>query len=449
VTRAPLRWGVACALMIAAAPLGAQAQPWPLPDWPTATPADVGMDEALLMTARDYALGGGGSGYVVRSGTLVFSWGSATALYDLKSTTKSIGVTALGLALMDGLISLDDRAQSLHPTFGVPPDSNTATGWLPLITVFHLATQTAGFDKDGGYTALLFEPGTGWAYSDGGPNWLAECVTLAYHRDLSEVLFERVFTPLGIDSADLNWRTNSYRAATIDGVARREFGSGVSADVDAMARIGYLYLRGGMWDGTRILPASFIDQARRPQPELVGLPVTLPGDYFNASDHYGLLWWNNGDGSIPEVPTDAYWSWGLYESFIIVIPSLDLVVSRAGDSFPPDSSGPYAVLAPFLVPIVRSIDPGTIPGDAGPGVLDGGSAADGGAPIDGGSGADGGSAMDGHVLPDGSPPGSPGGSMTGGCSCDATGRGNPPLFFAATIALLSVVSCRRRRRTTR
>jgi CubicO group peptidase (beta-lactamase class C family) len=53
------------------------------------------------------------------------------------------------------------------------------------ITILHLATQTAGFDKPGGYTPLLFRPGTEWSYSDGGPNWLAECITLAYGRDMS------------------------------------------------------------------------------------------------------------------------------------------------------------------------------------------------------------------------------------------------------------------------
>ena len=43
--------------------------------------------------------------------------------------------------------------------------------------------------------------------------------------------------------------------------ARREFGSGISANVDAMARVGLLYLRGGLWHGRRLLPSGFVAQA--------------------------------------------------------------------------------------------------------------------------------------------------------------------------------------------
>ena len=99
-------------------------QPWPLPEWPTAGAQDVGMDAVQLQRARDYALTGGGSGYITRRGRLVMSWGDPTKRYDLKSTTKSIGVTALGLALGDGKIRLGDRAVRHHPTFAIPPDSN-------------------------------------------------------------------------------------------------------------------------------------------------------------------------------------------------------------------------------------------------------------------------------------------------------------------------------------
>jgi CubicO group peptidase (beta-lactamase class C family) len=80
----------------------------------------------------------------------------------------------LGLALKDGLINLSDPAEFHLPEIGVPPDTNISTGWLGDITVLQLATQTAGFDKPGGFIDLLFEPGTVWAYTDGGVNWLAD-----------------------------------------------------------------------------------------------------------------------------------------------------------------------------------------------------------------------------------------------------------------------------------
>jgi CubicO group peptidase (beta-lactamase class C family) len=336
---------------------GADAnQVWPLPEWTKAQPAHVGMERAALATARDYALTGGGSGYVTRRGKLVMSWGDPARRYDLKSTTKSIGVTALALAIADGKIRLRDQALRHHPTLAVPPESNQQTGWIGQITIEQLATQTAGFEKPGGYTRLVFEPGTKWSYSDGGPNWLAECVTLAYRRDVQELMFERVFTPLGIDREDLTWRRNAYRPREIDGIARREFGSGISANVDAMARIGYLYLRGGRWNGKQLIPQSFVAAASTPVESVVGLPEVDPRRYGNASDHYGLLWWNNADGTLNNVPRDAYWSWGLYDSLIVVIPSLDLVVARAGKSWQRDEDGHYDVLKPFFEPIVASVE---------------------------------------------------------------------------------------------
>ena len=64
---------------------------------------------------------------------------------------------------------------------------------------------------------------------------------------------------------------------------------------------------------------------------------------------------------IAGVPTDAYWAWGLHETFIIVIPSKDLVIARAGDhAWHPTNSehwnGDYQVLAPFITPIVQAAE---------------------------------------------------------------------------------------------
>ena len=340
--------------------------------WERAAPENAGLDKVQLERARGYALTGGGSGYIVRHGKVVMSWGDEKKRYDLKSTTKSIGVTALGLAIMDGKIALDEKAVKFHPTLGNPPETNKQTGWIDDITILHLATQTAGFEKPGGYGRLLFEPGTKWLYSDAGPNWLAECITLVYGRDIDELMFERVFTPIGIKRTDLTWRKNSYRQAKIDGVMRREFGSGISANVDAMARIGMLYLHGGKHADKRIIPESFVKMARTTVPQVKGIPSAVEAKHMGrASDHYGLLWWNNADGSIEGVPKDAYWSWGLYDSLIVVMPSLDMVVSRAGKSWKRTSDEHYAVLGPFLQPIVAAVtDDGKAPYPPSPVIKD-------------------------------------------------------------------------------
>jgi CubicO group peptidase (beta-lactamase class C family) len=291
-------------------------------------------------------------------------WGDPAQTYDLKSSTKAIGVTAVGLAFADGKFeSLHEPASAHHPDFGVPPEANKHKGWLDEITLFHLATQTAGFDKKGGYTELLFPPGTKWCYSDGGPNWLAECVTLAYERDLQELMFERVFGPIGIGRDDLRWRRNAYRPSEIDGVMRREFGSGIHANVAAMARIGYLYLRQGRWKKKQLIPSWFVDAARTVPYGVRGLPVLREQSYFNASDHYGLLWWNNADATMKNVPRDIYWSWGLYDSLIVVMPSLDIVAARAGKSLNKQRNSSYDRIEPFIEPIAMAVtDRGRWPG---------------------------------------------------------------------------------------
>jgi len=347
---------VLAASWLATTNLALAADTWPDRSWTRATPIEAGMELALLEQARDYA---GGSGMIIRGGRLVMAWGDTSKRYDLKSSTKSIGATALGLAVGDGLLSLTDKAVARCRGFGAKPEGNTATAWLEDITLEHLATHTAGFDKSGAYTPLLFAPGSQWSYSDGGPNWLAECITLAYRRDLYDLLFARVFAPIGIRAADLTWRDHAYRPELIEGIKRREFGSGIRASVDAMARIGYLYLRSGVWNGTRLLPEHFVRSVGKPIEWLGKVPVREPDKYPNAAKHYGLLWWNNGDGVLPSVPRDAYWSWGLRDSLIIVIPSLDLVIARAGPGWRKGWDSRYGVIAPFLNLIVGAITANT------------------------------------------------------------------------------------------
>ncbi len=123
--------------------------------FPEAKPERAGMDEDKLVEARDYALRGGGSGCVLHGGRLVMTWGDQHARYDIFSSTKSIAVTALGLAIMDGKVSLHDPAKRYLPGVGVPPESNAPSGWLDELTLWHLATQTGGFEKTRGWCRQL------------------------------------------------------------------------------------------------------------------------------------------------------------------------------------------------------------------------------------------------------------------------------------------------------
>jgi CubicO group peptidase (beta-lactamase class C family) len=342
---------------------------FPTDEWASATPAEMNMDVAKLDQARDFSLSGGGAGFITRHGRVVYSWGNTTRRYDLKSATKSIGSIALGLALDDGRVRLEDPAQLHLPTFGVPPKRNTSTGWLDQVTIVQLATHTAGFEKSGGYGALEFQPGTTWLYSDGGVNWLADVLTQVYGEDLNTLLFSRVWSPIGITDArqtpqgSLFWRENAQRDHKLNGVERREVSSGIEASVDAMARIGYLFLRRGVWDGQRLLSESFIDTVRTPRAEVANTVNADATDFPDENKNIGVLWRTNTEGELPQVPRDAYWGHGLGDNLIIVIPSLDMVIARTGND-PDDPTLPQLrtqgnghdeVVVTFLTPIVQSV----------------------------------------------------------------------------------------------
>jgi CubicO group peptidase (beta-lactamase class C family) len=317
-----------------------------------------------------------GAGMIVRHGRIVRSWGNTEQRFDMKSTTKSIGGISLGLAIDGGSLAWTDIAQTKLSTIGNPTANHPE--WLPQITVQQLATHTAGFAKPGGYVDQLYQPGTTWFYSDAGLNWLADLLTTVFNQDLSGLLRTRVWTALGVNSSeggtqnsdgpassDIHWRNNVLRPTS----GARELASGIYANTNAMARVGLLFLRKGMWADTRILSESFVNTVATPPAANAGLANPGATDFPGATTNYGILWWTNAGGLLPNVPRDAFWAWGLGDSLIVVIPSLDIVAVRAGPQAAPNSSpggrvwnddnwnGDYTVLAPFLEPIVRSVTP--------------------------------------------------------------------------------------------
>jgi CubicO group peptidase (beta-lactamase class C family) len=81
-----------------------------------------------------------------------------------------------------------------------------------------------------------------------------------------------------------------------------------------------------------------------------------PTEWPGATDRYGLLWWNNASGAISGLPDDAFWAWGLEDSVILAVPSLDLVISRAGPKIEKGQPrfGQIKFLQPFFGPIAQA-----------------------------------------------------------------------------------------------
>ena len=376
----------------------APAQNWPANDtnetdpfrgWAKVDAATVGMTQGGLDTAATFAQAvpatvrdpitnttTGGAGMIVRRGQLVHSWGDIDRRQSVKSVTKSMGGIVFGLAYDEDKFELSTTGVTLIGTFGTPPAENATPAQT--VTIVQMATHTAGFDKDGGFAPMIPEgPGAAWKYSDAGLNWLADVLTTVYQQDLASLAQTRVWSVLGLNNGGTNtddvlWRTNAQRPATRDGgtLQYRELASGLDANVNAMARVGLLFLRKGMWNGTRVLNEKFVDQVQTPLPENATLPVQTerPGELFpDAATDYGVLWWTNKSGTMPNVPSDTFWAWGLGEAIIVVIPSLDLVIVRNGGQDTAGSTGriwndndwdgDVRVLEGFLNPIVAATTP--------------------------------------------------------------------------------------------
>jgi CubicO group peptidase (beta-lactamase class C family) len=303
---------------------------YPGKDWTIATPESQGLSSAGLADVEAYAQKfNGHSGCVIRHGYLIKEWGSVTNLTDIKSATKAtVGATLLGLAVDAGLVKLDEYARKYYPEVGTEHPENVATGWLPEITVRQLATMTAGFD-DGRPPKLVRRPGSGGEYSNDTANMQAELLTLVFHEDLYAVFKRMVMDPIGVTPTEWRWRENGYRPKTIAGIKSREFASGITITHRAMARVGYMYLRDGKWNGQQLLSKDYIRIATGP----TDLPTPYP--------YYGFYWGSNAKGILPDLPRDMYWALGLGDSIMVICPSLDIVAVRMGAGNTSSSLPPF------------------------------------------------------------------------------------------------------------
>src|SRR5207253_2437136 len=159
---------------------------------------------------------------------------------------------------------------------------------------------------------LQWPPGTVGRYHNTDPVLVNYLIRLAVEKRGEEYLsFPRraLFDKLGIRTMVME--TDPYGNFLTQGY---EFMSGRD-----WARLGNLYLNGGLWHGERILPEAFV--------KFVGTPA--PAWVDDRRPVYGGFFWINSDRRFPVAP-EAYYMSGAGEQTTLIIPSHDLVVVRLG-----------------------------------------------------------------------------------------------------------------------
>jgi CubicO group peptidase (beta-lactamase class C family) len=250
--------------------------------------------------------------------------------HDIVSGTKCVTSTLIGIAEREGLVNLDARVGSFFPAAASHTDSRARE-----MTVRDLLTMTSGlcdgFDDNArqleamrrsaaGAEILLqeplrSEPGTAFAYCDGASQLLSAILTQATKMPAHAYAKNRLYDPLNI--GDVIWPRDPRGDNS-------GWGDSFIRPLD-FARIGYLYLRNGMWKGRRILSEDWIRQATTGH-------VATPG-----GERYGYQWWVPREG--------MYEARGRGGQRLIVWPEQDLVIVMLGAGFDPAEIGRFIVAA--------------------------------------------------------------------------------------------------------
>ncbi len=235
------------------------------------------------------------------------------------SLSKSITGMAVGMAVSDGLISLDEKVIDIFPEKGVMFRSPKINN----ITVRHLLNMTSGIkfnevgsvvERDWVKAFLMsdcsFEPGTEFYYNSMNSYMLSAIVCKRTGVGLMEYLNERLFVPLGIH--DVTWDTCPL------GIEKG--GWGLYLHIADMAKLGQLYLQGGHWtvngEIKQLISEDWIRESTKTQ--------TPTRDKDHASG-YGYQIWNFG-------AKDAYQYNGVFGQYVIVLPACDMVVAITSGS---------------------------------------------------------------------------------------------------------------------
>ncbi len=245
--------------------------------------------------------------------------------HTLYSTSKSFTSTAIGFAVAEGLLTVDDPVIFFFPE--QLPDS--VSPHLKAMTVKHLLTMSAGQDPPMGPHNLLpgeswveaflrypvtEEPGTVFMYNSMATYMLSAIITQVTGQTVLEYLKPRLFEPLQIDGMD--WETDP------EGI--NSGGWGLRLKTEDMARFGQLYLQKGSWKGEQLLPESWIEEATSKQ---IDQAPQLSEEERKGNDWvqgYGYKFWRSQHG--------YYRGDGAFGQLIVVLEDKNAVIAVTAEA---------------------------------------------------------------------------------------------------------------------
>jgi CubicO group peptidase (beta-lactamase class C family) len=347
--------------------------------WGVGTPESQGLSgEKLQALKEDLAARGTRGLLIARHDRIVFEWyapghGRHSQHYTASMAKALVGGVALAVALTDDRLALDDRVADHVPAWRENP-------LKARITVRHLGSHTSGlqdawvaaeaargvdqadfsgwegefwrwrgrsqpppgdaFSLSRDRAPVLFPPGTDYAYSNPGLAMLGWVVTasLGSSGDIRTLLRERIMRPLGVPDGE--WSCGYGKTEPVDGLSLVATWGGGSYSADAVARVARLMLRGGDWEGRRLLT----EEAVRATVSDAGTPR-----------HGGMGWWTNADGDLGRAPPDAFAAQGAGHQVVLVVPDLDLIAVRNGARLDPRMEYEAALRQILFDPILDSV----------------------------------------------------------------------------------------------
>jgi CubicO group peptidase (beta-lactamase class C family) len=327
---------------------------WPTQAWRSAAPEAQGMDPQLLEQARQAAtqpdLASLQSLLIIRHGYIVsetyYQGQTAATRHELYSVTKSFTGTLVGIAANQGWLDIHQPVLATFPE----RQFDAVDARKQSMTVENLLTMTAGLDwveSDSSYTQLYrssdwvrymlnlpvaADPGSVFLYNSGASHVLSAVVNAAVRpHDLDTFTFAKqvLFTPLGIDP---QWDRDSQSIPI--------GGWGLQLTPRDMAKLGFLYLHAGIWDGKQLVPAAWVKTATQKH------APTLPGDLG-----YGYQWWVYPlKGDYARYP--AYAALGRFGQTIFVVPDLDLIIVTTAAQLN-NHDAIFKLIDTYIVPAVR------------------------------------------------------------------------------------------------